>query len=379
MSKTTRKRVDPNRWPGVYRYESSKRVYKGKPDICFYINYKIDGKITWEKIGWKSEKISPQVAAEIRAQRVRAARHGDDVKTQSEIRRERKVANITLDDLAEKYFLVRGGDEYSGRMDRLRYEKHVKPLLGKKPVQLISPMDLKQIELRMADKAPATVWGALELVRRFANFGVKNRLSKGLGFVVSMPALDNEVVEYLEPDDAERFLNVLEEWPIRDAPRMLIVAMFTGLRRKEIFTLEKRDVDFKQNLIILREPKGGKTVSVPLNPVVRDVVREQLADVEKRFPETPFVFPGKFGGGRISCSAVSRIKKKAELPKTFRIFHGLRHHFAVILANSGEFSLDMIGDLLTHKSHKMTKRYAQFLPDTKKKASNRAAELLMGR
>ncbi|MFP4258292.1 MAG: hypothetical protein ACLFRE_04735 [Desulfovermiculus sp.] len=47
------------------------------------------------------------------------------------------------------------------------------------------------------------------------------------------------------------------------------------------------------------------------------------------------------------------------------------------LANSGEFGLDMIGELLTHKSPQMTKRYAQYLPDTMKKASTRASELLL--
>jgi hypothetical protein len=36
----------------------------------------------------------------------------------------------------------------------------------------------------------------------------------------------------------------------------------------------------------------------------------------------------------------------------------------------------MIGELLTHKSFEMTKRYSQFLPGTMKKASDRAAELI---
>ena len=56
------------------------------------------------------------------------------------------------------------------------------------------------------------------------------------------------------------------------------------------------------------------------------------------------------------CSAVGRIKQKANLPQKFRIFHGLRHHLAVTLANSGEYTLDMIGELLTHKSTEITKK-----------------------
>ena len=70
------------------------------------------------------------------------------------------------------------------------------------------------------------------------------------------------------------------------------------------------------------------------------------------------------------------IKEAAKLPDEFRIFHGLRHHYAVTLANSGEFTLDMIGDLLTHKSTAMTKRYGQYLPETMTAAGERAANLL---
>ena len=81
-----------------------------------------------------------------------------------------------------------------------------------------------------------------------------------------MPRRDNEVVEYLTPDQQlKRFLKVLEEWPSQDVCRMLKIAMLTGMRRGEIFKLEDRDCDFQQSLIILRAPKGGKTVSVPMN------------------------------------------------------------------------------------------------------------------
>jgi len=95
-----------------------------------------------------------------------------------------------------------------------------------------------------------------------------------------------------------------------------------------------------------------------------------------KYPNSPYIFPGIRGGKRVTSNAVKRVKEKAGLPKRFRIFHGLRHHFGVTLANSGEFSLDMIGELLTHKDVKMTKRYSQFLPGTIKRASERAADLI---
>ncbi len=76
---------------------------------------------------------------------------------------------------------------------------------------------------------------------------------------------------------------------------------------------------------------------------------------------------------------MARIKKAANLPEHFRPFHGLRHHFAVTLASSGEYTLDMIGELLTHKDTNITRRYAKFLPEAKQKAADRAAELLITR
>jgi hypothetical protein len=64
----------------------------------------------------------------------------------------------------------------------------------------------------------------------------------------------------------------------------------------------------------------------------------------------------------------------AGLPKHFRPYHGLRHHYAVLLASSGEFILDQMGQLLTHKSSIVTRRYAHFLPEAQQRAANRAAE-----
>mgnify|MGYP006291761561 CR=1 FL=1 len=162
---------------------------------------------------------------------------------------------------------------------------------------------------------------------------------------------------------------------------MVKLAFFSGMRRGEIFALQDEDVDFRQELIFLRGaeregPKGGRTVSIPMNKAVKELLQRQVKWRDERFPDSPYLFPGQKGKLRTHCTAVGRIKKKADLPDSFRIFHGLRHHFGVTLANSGEFGLDMIGELLTHKSPAMTKRYAQYLPDTMKKASARASELL---
>lgn len=369
-------KADKIKWPGVYVYETQNIIPGGKPDITYFITYRDGKKKIWEKVGRKSEGITPQVAAEIRSDRTLKSRHGDAVLTSKQIKSKKAKKNKPLDEIAKAYFEQRGGSPAAAAADEYRYNKHVKPILGQKAVSSITEIDLKRIEKAMKGTAAATVWGALELVRRISNYGKREKLSDGLPFIIKMPRRDNELTEFLTPDQAANLSKVLNLWPSKDVANMLKVAMFSGLRRGEIFKLQDDDIDLQNKLIRLRSPKGGKTVSIPLNPVVEQVFKDQKAWRDKRYPESSFLFPGKKGKQRVDCSSVEQIKEAAELPKSFRIFHGLRHHYAVTLANSGEFTLDMIGELLTHKSNEMTRRYAKFLPGSLKKAGDRAAELL---
>lgn len=378
ISKTIRHRVDPNRWPGVYFYESDSKRLRGKPDVCYYVTYKVDGRKRWEKIGWKSEGYTPQVAAELRSERIKSSRHGETVKTAKEIRLGNSKRNIVIGELAKEYFFEKGDSLKGIKTDLNRWKLHLEPVVGKLPITDISPSVVGKIsrDLRSQGKAEATIWNTIELLRRVINFGIKTNRCPLLAFTFEMPTKDNEVIEYLTSEQASDFMKLLSTWPSDDVPRMLKLAMFTGLRRGEIFKLQDSDIDYTNDIITLRNPKGGKTASIPMNTVAKGLLEEQVPWRNKHFPGSTYLFPGQGGNLRTDCRAVYRIKKKANLPENFRIFHGLRHHYAVTLANSGQVTLDMIGELLTHKSQAMTKRYAQFLPSTMREASNKAAELL---
>jgi len=372
-------RAHSKKWPGVYAYDSNTRKSGNKPDVCYYITFKLDRKKRTEKVGWKSEGYTPQVAAELRAQRVKDARHGKEVKTQKEIRQDKARHDKTLSEIKKVYFNSPHGQALKGlKTDLNRYALHLEKTFGNKRISSLVHLDIDRLKRDMKGHAPATIANALELLRRLINYGVKHNLCPPLPFTIELPKKNNEVTEYLTPEEAKRFFDVLESWPNQDISRMLKLAMFTGMRRGEIFKLQVVDIDFHQALIWLRDPKGGKDVSIPLSAPVSELLNEQLVWREGKHPDSPYAFPAYHGGKRTDSSAVNRIKKKAQLPKTFRIFHGLRHHLGVTLANSGEYTLDMIGELLTHKSTAITRRYAQFLPETKRKAADRAAELLQG-
>jgi integrase len=364
-------RVHKSRWAGVYQ----RLREDGEP--VYFITYKDhDGKKRWEKVGARAEGYSPEVAADIRGERIRTARHGGKVKTAREIRKDQLVHNRPLGQIAAAYFEAKGDGLRGVKTDRNRWEKHLDPIFAERRVSSLTELDVQRLKTDMAGKAPATVWNGLEMLRRLCNWGARHGMAPALSFTIKMPKRDNERVEYLTPEEAERLEAVLDSWPSQDVARMLRVAMLTGMRRGEIFKLEDNDLDFQHGLISIRSPKGGKSARVPMSAPVAEILREQLAGRETHCPDSNFVFPGQGGAQRVECTAVRRIKAKACLPKSFRIFHGMRHHLAVTLANSGRVTLDMIGELLTHKSHAMTRRYAAFLPETTKAAADLAAELI---
>ncbi len=380
---------------GVFGYDSATKRVNGKPDVCLYITFKVDGKKTTEKVGWASEGYTPQLAAELRAKRIRDGRHQGEVKTSRDIRAEQRKTNRTLDEIKEHYFTSTRGQAIKGRKTDMRRWDLYLTTLNSKSVKELSQLDIERIKRDMKEKdlAPATVDHALRLLRRVVNHGAEHGLCPRLGFKIQFPKVNNIKTEFLTSEESARLMETLNNWPRQDVARMVKIAMFSGLRRGELFKLKKEHLDFHHGLITIAGPKGGQDATVPMSPPVRELLEQQLTFLEdeqdrrvKRYRNTTrpapawedhgYLFPGVLGKQRVECGAIDRIKKAADLPKHFRPFHGLRHHYAVLLASSGEFNLDQIGQLLTHKSSDITRRYAHFLPEAQQRAADRAAEII---
>jgi len=126
-------------------------------------------------------------------------------------------------------------------------------------------------------------------------------------------------------------LKVLDEEPNIQVANIMKLALFTGMRRGELFRLKWDDFNYQRNFIHIRDPKGGMNQKIPLNELARNVIENHPR------LESEYVFPGRGGGERSGIiKQANRIKEKAGLPKDFRAFHGLRHVFASMLASSGK-------------------------------------------
>ena len=285
---------------------------------------------------------------------------------------------LTLDDVWGKYLPWAKEHKKTWRDDDYHYRKHIQPRFGNKALESITPFDLEKMksELRKAVNAHGKPFAAasikhhLILVRRLFNLAVKWNLYQGPNPIksVEMPKVDNQVTEYLTDEELSRLMAVLDNWPFDDSAAFVKFALFTGFRRGELFKMQWDHVDFERGMITLPDPKGKKTVTVP-------VCQEALDVLTGLHRSSEFVFPGKGGGQRSDFKGPwLRIRKAAGLPPTFR-FHGVRHHFASTLVSNG-VDLAVVGKLLSHKQAQTTMRYAHLQPGALKTAAVKAGELL---
>ena len=149
----TYQRVSQNKWEGVYYLESKTKEHKGKPDICYVVNFKISGRKVWEKVGWKSNGITPQAAQQYRAKRIQEIQLGAPVLTAAERKEEVLKRNRTIGEIAKLYFETKGHTLKGYKADVNRYEKHIEPIFKNLRVPTITPFDMESLKRSMA--APA--------------------------------------------------------------------------------------------------------------------------------------------------------------------------------------------------------------------------------
>ncbi len=310
------------------------------------------------------------------AREMEAAIKADLLREAYNIKRNKKVP--TLGEVWEKYLPWAKENKKSWRDDYYYYRKHIKPSFHNKPIDRITPFDLEKLKVEMSREtnqrgrpyANATIKHQLVIIRRLYNIAQKWGLYDGPNPVnrVEMPRLDNQKTEFMTNEQVISLLKVLDEWPCRESAALVKSALYTGLRQGEIFKLKWEDVDLKRGLITLRDPKGGKSTTIPISDAAINV----LKSLEKK---SEFVFPGKDGKQRKHFKGPwHRIREAAGLPRDFR-FHGLRHHFASTLVSNG-IDLAIVKELLTHKDIATTQRYAHLKPDAVHDAAKRSASLL---
>lgn len=351
------------------------RKHGQMPDKYFVIRYRVDGKYKQEALGWASQGWTLAKARAELAKLKEAARTG--------------VGEVTLKEKREKAQAIREADKNKPTIQALwdiyytinknkpgmhADKNNIKASLirfGDKSPDEIYTIDIEKFrtELEKEGFAPQTVKHKLSILNRVIRFGARRGLCKYPDITVqcfTYPKVDNKKTEFLTLEQIKNLFRVLKEEKNKNLASLMLLALYTGMRRSALLGLEWTDIDFNNRIIKLRGEiaKNGKTLTIPMSETAYKI----LSNIE--YLDSKYVFPGKDGKKRIEIRRFTdKIKRKAQLPKDFRPLHGLRHTFASLLASSGKVPLFSIQRLLTHESHQMTERYAHLADSALRQAT----------
>jgi integrase len=355
------------KYPGVYY------IAKGKEKV-FYIVYYLNGKKIEEKAGRQfADDMTAAKAAGIRAERSKGKEPSNNARRE-EIKATKleEAGKWTLDKLWQEYEANKA-DSKAINTDRGRFEKYLMPDFGNKEPHKIIRLEADRLRIRLLKTLkPQTVKHVFGLLKRIVSFGVSRQLCQNLNFIVETVKVDNQKTEDLNPEQLKNLLTAIENSTDIEAANIMRLALYTGMRRGEMFKLKWNDIDFQRGFIAIRNPKGGVSQKIPLNEQARKVLENHPKTEGK---ENVFLRPDGEPFTDIR-RRVNPIKQAAGIPDDFRALHGLRHSYASMLASSGKVDLYTIQKLLTHKSPLMTQRYAHLRDAALRDASTLAGQII---
>ena len=253
----------------------------------------------------------------------------------------------------------------SGKSTKTQYEEKrygewwKKRLIGKRLSHItVSDLEGAKEALRAQGYAPETMKHYLKFLRHVLNVAIQfNHLDKNPFTRFQMPKVSQGRTRFLSLEEEATLLKALGA-PYDQWARL---AILTGLRKTELFSLRWAHVDMEQGFVTLPQTKSGKVQYVPLNEEARAILRS--------FPSweySAWVFPSKKPGspvdsynfyGRVFLPAVKEAKLEGVT------WHILRHTFASRLAMNGQ-SDSTIAALLRHSGTSLVQRYAHLSPLT---------------
>lgn len=289
-------------------------------------------------------------------------------------------ARITLDEFVTDWMPDRPIREITRRNDESRYRLHIRPYLGRTPLNEITPMRVQRWLAALERD------GRSDVVRRRAWVLLKTILGPR-GAIGDQRRYDNPCAVVSAPNPPHRewtlltrpeFDRLLTEIPDRYRALVLLGAL-AGLRWSEAAALTRGDVNTLRGTVSVtkgRPYNGGKEYdgptksrrhrTVPLHPELVAALNHHIAT----YPTDP--------DGRLFASVQGRTLRQphfyagvwqpaCERAKVTARFHDLRHSCASWLLDAGA-TVAEVRDLLGHSSVTVTEGYLHTTDDALRSA-----------
>lgn len=314
----------------------------------YYIDYYAYGKRKREKIG-SNKKLAENV---LRKRKLAIAENRFlDVK---------KDSKMTLKELANMYMELHSKpNKRSWKNSDMNNIKHLTLFFKGMKLHEITQEVVERYKVKRAKEvSPASVNRELACLKHMFNKAIEwGKTYNNPARKVKLFRENNNRLRYLEKEEIKKLIDNCSD----TLKPVVILALYTGMRRGEILNLKWNDIDIKMGIIYILQTKNNELREVPMC----DIIKRTLMGIAKH-PDSPYIFCKKNGKpyGNLTKSFLQALRKSDII--SFR-FHDLRHTFASHLVMGG-VDLNTVRELLGHKSLKMTLRYSHLSRDHKKRA-----------
>ena len=283
---------------------------------------------------------------------------------------------------------------YKGYIDN-----HIKPNIGKIPLEKLTTMDLQKFYRKLLTKGRVERIESKEQPKGLSAKTVRNInqvISSAMDLAVAqkiilgnptnaceLPKVEHQEMQTIPAEQLQAFLDEARATGVYE---MYYIELATGLRRGELLGLKWQDIDWTNGIIKVRRQVArvdGQIVEAPLktknsyravsiSPQAIEVLREQKCKTNDTY-----VFPSP-NGGPISPDSVNnmlkRVLERAGIPKVR--FHDLRHTFATIALQNG-VDIKTVSGMLGHFSAGFTlDTYAHVTTAAQKEAAQTMGNVL---
>ena len=343
-------------YKGVRFSEHKTRKHNGKPDRCFFLRYKLDGKLKEEALGWASEGWNANQASQELAQIKKNQRIGEGPRTLEEKRRlakeaeeaerakkrEEALKNVTFSEIFSTHYLpqaVADKSEKSINREKSLFNKWINPTIGSTPISEVAPINLEKIKKKMRDfgLSARSIQYCLAVVRQVFNFAYQRDFFHGENPTkkVKKPKVDNRRMRFLSHEETVRLLDDLKKRSLQTC-HIALISLHCGARAGEIFKLKWGDVDLENGLLTLWDTKNKKNRHAFMTHEVKRIFESIKPDINGESDSNgDLVFTSRDGKqiDQVSESfnrAVSNLGFNEGVTDRRQkvVFHTLRHTYA---------------------------------------------------
>lgn len=273
-----------------------------------------------------------------------------------------------------------------------RFNNHIKPLLGSKKLNKITPYDIQSMKNKLAVKvspkskrilSPKYVDDMINLVHTIYNhynrFAAIPMVSPASTLKIDRFNPDNSRTRFLSKDEVAKLYWMIEnrnsftgsrnvkDRVTRDLTMFVKLSLTTGARLSSVLSIRVKDIDFSRGVIdIVNHKSGGRHY----NGYFSDSLSVELKEWCSELSQDDYLI-----GRKPTALFRSTINRRLQviLNRCFNdgvtdrkervVVHTLRHTFASLLAIGGT-PLHYIQKLLDHSDISMTQVYAKLSDDS---------------